>query len=83
VNVEAYKVSVRIALEDQITRGMAAMGADILNLDEKVKVLERSLKHLTTTARSAQKALKNIAVGASDPFTAAKQNADDYAKKTG
>lgn len=81
MNVEAYKVSVRIALEDQITRGMAAMGADILNLDEKVKVLEQSLKHLTTTARSAQKALKNIAVGAGDPFTAAKQNADDYAKK--
>ena len=29
MNVEAYKVSVRIALEDQITHGMAAMGADI------------------------------------------------------
>ncbi|HBC7422539.1 TPA: hypothetical protein KEY88_005314 [Serratia marcescens] len=28
MNVEAYKVSVRIALEDQITRGMAAIGTD-------------------------------------------------------
>lgn len=81
MDVEAYKVSVRIALEDQITRGMAAMGTDILNLDEKIKILDKSLKHLTSTARETTKALKNISVGASDPFTAARQNADDYAKK--
>lgn len=81
MNVEAYKVSVRIALEDQITRGMAAMGTDILNLDEKIKILDKSLKHLTSTAKETTKALKNISIGASDPFTTAKQNADDYAKK--
>ncbi|MDU3302119.1 MAG: hypothetical protein E7E83_11905, partial [Enterobacter ludwigii] len=81
MNVEAYKVSVSIALEDQLTRGMAAMGTDILNLDEKIKILDKSLKHLTSTARETTKALKNISIGASDPFTAAKQNADDYAKK--
>jgi hypothetical protein len=80
MNVEAYKVSVRIALEDQITRGMAAMGTDILNLDEKIKILDKSLKHLTSTARETAKALKNISIGAGDPFTAAKRNADDYAK---
>ncbi|HDR2587268.1 hypothetical protein [Enterobacter ludwigii] len=81
MNVEAYKVSVRIALEDQVTRGMAAIGTDILSLDEKIKNLDKSLKHLTSTAREATKALKNISIGASDPFTAAKQNADDYARK--
>ncbi|WP_439413158.1 hypothetical protein [Enterobacter ludwigii] len=81
MNVEAYKVSVRIALEDQVTRGMAAIGNDILSLDEKIKNLDKSLKHLTSTAREATKAIKNISIGASDPFTAAKQNADDYAKK--
>jgi hypothetical protein len=79
VNVEAYKVSVRIALEDQITRGMAAMGTDILNLDEKVKVLAQSLKSVTSAAKEAQKAIKNVAAGAGSQFTSAKKGADDYA----
>jgi hypothetical protein len=50
MGVEAYKVSVRIALEDQITRGMRIIGHYVFKLNEKVKLLEKSLRSVTAAA---------------------------------
>ncbi len=71
MDVQAYRVAVRLALDDQITRNLLQVSRDAIELNKKFVTITRNIKALTRAAREATSALRALNRSLNNEFTGA------------
>lgn len=79
MDVQAYRVAVRLALDDQITRNLLQVSRDAIELNKKFVTITRNIKALTSAAREATSALRALNRSLSNEFSGASRGAREYA----
>lgn len=79
MDVQAYRVAVRLALDDQITRNLLQVSRDAIELNKKFVTITRNIKALTRAAREATSALRALNRSLNNQFTGASRGAREYA----
>jgi hypothetical protein len=73
--LEAYKVAVQVAIDDQITKGLATIGKSVTDLLQKTKDLEKALNSITKASAKMAKATSGVGSGASQSMGRAEKSA--------
>lgn len=79
MDIQAYRVAVRLALDDQITRNLLQVSRDAIELNKKFVTITRNIKALTSAAREATSALRALNRSLNNQFTGASRGAREYA----
>ncbi|MDY0929138.1 hypothetical protein SOM41_22560 [Enterobacter sp. CFBP8995] len=79
MDVQAYRVAVRLALDDQITRNMMQVSRDAVQLNKKFVEMARNIKAVTTAAKEATSAIRSLNSALSNKFSGAISGANQYA----
>lgn len=79
MDVQAYRVAVRLALDDQITRNLLQVSRDAIELNKKFVTITRNIKALTSAAREAASALRALNRSVNNQFSSASRGAREYA----
>ncbi|MFZ4215938.1 hypothetical protein ACOZB2_31830, partial [Pantoea endophytica] len=79
MDVQAYRVAVRIALDDQITRNMMQVSRDAVQLNKKFVEMARNIKAVTSAAKEATSAIRSLNSALSNKFSGAISGANQYA----
>jgi len=79
MDIQAYRVAVRLALDDQITRNLLQVSRDAIELNKKFVTITRSIKALTRAAREATSALRALNRSLNNEFSGASRGAREYA----
>lgn len=79
MDVQAYRVAVRLALDDQITRNLLQVSRDAIELNKKFVTITRNIKALTSAAREATSALQALNRSLNNQFNGASRGAREYA----
>jgi len=79
MDVQAYRVAVRLALDDQITRNLLQVSRDAIELNKKFVTITRNIKALTSAAREATSALRALNRSLNNEFSGASRGAREYA----
>lgn len=79
MDIQAYRVAVRLALDDQITRNLMQVSRDAVELNKKFVKITKNIKALTSAAREATSALRALNRSLSNQFSGAARGARDYA----
>jgi len=79
MDVQAYRVAVRLALDDQITRNLLQVSRDAIELNKKFVTITRNIKALTRAAREATSALRALNRSLNNEFSGASRGAREYA----
>jgi|GEM_PF-515846 len=79
MDVQAYRVAVRLALDDQITRNMMRVSEDAMKLNEKFIQMQKNIKAITSAAKEATKAISGMNSAMKNQFANATQGANNYA----
>lgn len=79
MDIQAYRVAVRLALDDQITRNLLQMSRDAIELNKKFVTITRNIKALTSAAREATSALRALNRSLNNQFNGASRGAREYA----
>lgn len=79
MDIQAYRVAVRLALDDQITRNLMQVSRDAIELNKKFVKITKNIKALTSAAREATSALRALNRSLNNQFSGAVRGARDYA----
>ncbi|WP_279634802.1 hypothetical protein [[Curtobacterium] plantarum] len=79
MDVQAYRVAVRLALDDQLTRSLLQVSRDAIELNKKFVTITRNIKALTRAAREATSALRALNRSLNNEFSGASRGAREYA----
>jgi len=79
MDVQAYRVAVRLALDDQITRNMMQVSRDAIELNKKFVEMTKSIKAVTSAAKEASSAIRSLNSALSNQFSGASRGASEYA----
>lgn len=79
MDIQAYRVAVRLALDDQITRNLLQVSRDAIELNKKFVTITRNIKALTRAAREATSALRALNRSLNNEFSDASRGAREYA----
>ncbi|MGV2880705.1 hypothetical protein D9O29_05770 [Pantoea vagans] len=79
MDIQAYRVAVRLALDDQITRNLLQVSRDAIELNKKFVTITRNIKALTSAAREATSALRALNRSLNNEFSGASRGAREYA----
>ncbi|WP_337037025.1 hypothetical protein [Pantoea agglomerans] len=79
MDVQAYHVAVRLALDDQITRNLMQVSRDAIELNKKFVTITRNIKALNSAAREATSALQALNRSLNNEFSGASRGAREYA----
>ncbi len=79
MDVQAYAVAVRVAMDDQISRVLMTVSEDVLKLHERFQQINKDLQGITASANKAATAFKNMTNAANGQFTGATRDAKAYA----
>lgn len=79
MDVQAYRVAVRLALDDQITRNLMQVSRDAIELNKKFVTITGNIKALTSAAREATSALRALNRSLNNQFNGASRGAREYA----
>jgi len=79
MDVQAYRVAVRLALDDQITRNMMQVSRDAVQLNKKFVEMARNIKAVTSAAKEATSAIRSLNSALSNKFSGAISGANQYA----
>lgn len=79
MNIQAYNVAVRLALDDQITRNMMRISQDAVKLNEKFIQMAKSIKGITSAAKDAQNAISKMNKAMGNQFSTSTRGAREYA----
>lgn len=79
MDVQAYRVAVRLALDDQITRNLMQVSRDAIELNKKFVTITRNIKALTSAAREATSTLRALNRSLNNQFSGASRGAREYA----
>ena len=79
MDVQAYRVAVRLALDDQITRNMMQVSRDAVQLNKKFVEMAKNIKAVTSAAKEASSALRSLNSALSNQFSGAARGANEYA----
>ncbi len=79
MDVQAYRVAVRLVLDDQITRQMLKVSRDAIELNKKFATITKNIKALSSAAREASSALRGLNRSLNNQFSAAARGAREYA----
>lgn len=79
MDVQAYRVAVRLALDDQLTRNLLQVSRDAIELNKKFVAITRNIKALTSAAREATSALRALNRSLNNEFSGASRGAREYA----
>ena len=79
MDVQAYRVAVRLALDDQITRNLLQVSRDAIELNKKFVTITKNIKALTSAAREATSALQALNRSLNNEFSGASRGAREYA----
>lgn len=80
MDIQAYRVAVRLALDDQITRNLMQVSRDAIELNKKFVKITKNIKSLTSAAREATSALRALNRSLNNQFSGASRGARDYAE---
>lgn len=80
MDIQAYRVAVRLALDDQITRNLMQVSRDAIELNQKFVKITKNIKALTSAAREATSALRALNRSLNNQFSGATRGARDYAE---
>jgi hypothetical protein len=79
MDIQAYRVAVRLALDDQITRNLLQVSRDAIELNKKFVTITRNIKALTSAAHEATSALRALNRSLNNEFSGASRGAREYA----
>lgn len=79
MDIQAYSVAVRLALDDQLTRNLLQVSRDAIELNKKFVTITRNIKALTSAAREATSALRALNRSLNNQFNGASRGAREYA----
>jgi hypothetical protein len=79
MDVQAYRVAVRIALDDQITRNMLQVSRDAIQLNKKFVEMTKNIKTVTIAAKEASSAMRSMNSAMNNQFSGATRGANEYA----
>lgn len=79
MDVQAYRVAVRIALDDQITRNMLQVSRDAIQLNKKFVEMVKNIKAVTSAAKEATSAMRSMNSAMNNQFSGATRGANEYA----
>ncbi|WP_217548799.1 hypothetical protein [Pantoea sp. GbtcB22] len=79
MDVQAYRVAVRLALDDQITRNMMQVSRDAVQLNKKFVEMARNIKAVTSATKEATSAIRSLNSALSNKFSGAISGANQYA----
>lgn len=79
MDVQAYRVAVRLALDDQITRNMMQVSRDAIELNKKFVEMAKHIKAVTSAAKEATSAIRSMNRALSNQFSGASRGAREYA----
>lgn len=79
MDIQAYRVAVRLALDDQLTRNLLQVSRDTIELNKKFVTITKNIKALTSAAKEATSALRALNRSLNNQFSAAARGARDYA----
>lgn len=79
MDVQAYRVAVRLALDDQLTRNLLQVSRDAIELNKKFVAITRNIKALTSAACEATSALRALNRSLNNEFSGASRGAREYA----
>lgn len=71
MDVQAYRLAVRLALDDQITRNLLQVSRDAIELNMKFVTITWNIKALTSAAREATSALRALNSSLNNEFSGA------------
>jgi len=80
MDIQAYRVAVRLALDDQITRNLLQVSRDAIELNKKFVTITKNIKALTSAAKEATSALRALNRSLNNQFSGAARGARDYAE---
>ncbi|WP_255562098.1 hypothetical protein [Rahnella sp. PD12R] len=80
MDIQAYRVAVRIALDDQISRQMMQVSRDALELNNKFVQMAKRIRAVTTAAKEATTAMSGLNRVMKNQFNAATSDANGYAR---
>ncbi|MCG7388747.1 hypothetical protein [Pantoea sp. ACRSB] len=78
MDVQAYRVAVRLALDDQITRNMMQVSRDAIELNKKFVEMAKNIKAVTSAAKEASAAIRSLNNSLSNQFSGAVRGAGEY-----
>ena len=79
MDIQAYRVAVRLALDDQLTRNLLQVSRDAIELNNKFVTITKNIKSLNSAAKEATSALRALNRSLNNQFSAAARGARDYA----
>lgn len=79
MDVQAYRVAVRLALDDQITRNMMQVSRDAIELNKKFVEMAKHIKAVTSATKEATSAIHSMNRALSNQFSGASRGAREYA----
>ncbi|MGP2486911.1 hypothetical protein ACTUTK_06955 [Pantoea ananatis] len=79
MDVQAYRVAVRLALDDQLTRQMMQVARDAIELNKKFVEMAKNIKAVTSAAKEATSAIRSMNSALKNQFSGAAKGANDYA----
>ncbi|MBZ6409102.1 MAG: hypothetical protein LBE96_14645 [Kalamiella piersonii] len=79
MDIQAYRVAVRLALDDQLTRNLLQVSRDAIELNKKFVAITKNIKALTSAAKEATSALRALNRSLNNQFSAAARGAREYA----
>ncbi|EPB4201302.1 hypothetical protein ACROPO_004205 [Yersinia enterocolitica] len=78
MDTQAYRVAVRLALDDQITRSLTQVSRDAIKLNEKFIQMAKNIKSITSSAKEAERAVSSMNKAMSNQFSSATRGANEY-----
>jgi len=78
MDIQAYRVAVRIALDDQISRQMMQVSRDALELNKTFVQMAKNIKAVTSAAKEATTAFSAMNKAMSNQFSRATRDANGY-----
>lgn len=78
MDIQAYRVAVRIALDDQISRQMMQVSRDALELNKTFVQMAKNIKAVTSAAKEATTAFSAMNKVMSNQFSRATRDANGY-----
>ncbi|MDF7658305.1 hypothetical protein PUG81_04935 [Erwiniaceae bacterium L1_54_6] len=79
MDVQAYRVAVRLALDDQITRNMMQVSRDAIELNKKFVEMTKNIKAMTSATKEAATAMRSLNSALKNQFSGASRGAREYA----
>ncbi len=79
MDIQAYRVAVRIALDDQISRQMMQVSRDALELNKKFVQMAKNINSVTSAANKAATAFERMNNAIKNQFSGATRDANGYA----